>query len=74
MDVQATGEAFSPQKRTPSTSKHEISSLFSILVGLFYPLRSDPDPAEQSQCGSGSATLAALLEYPCFFQYIILPV
>jgi hypothetical protein len=24
-DVQATGEAFSPQKRTSSTSKHEIS-------------------------------------------------
>ncbi len=25
-DVQATGEAFSPQKRTSSTSKHEISN------------------------------------------------
>jgi hypothetical protein len=24
-DAQATGEAFSPQKRTSSTSKHEIS-------------------------------------------------
>jgi hypothetical protein len=24
-DVQATGEAFSPQKRTSSTPKHEIS-------------------------------------------------
>jgi hypothetical protein len=34
-DAQATGEAFSPQKRTSSTSKHENSVLFSIFVGLF---------------------------------------
>jgi len=34
-DVQATGEAFSPQKRTCSNSKHEISPLFSIFVGHF---------------------------------------
>ncbi len=27
-DVQATGEAFSPQKKTFSTSKHEISEFF----------------------------------------------
>jgi hypothetical protein len=32
MEVQATGEAFSPQKRTSSTYKHEISSLFSIIA------------------------------------------
>jgi hypothetical protein len=31
-DVQATEEAFSPQKRTSSTSQHEI---FSIFVGQF---------------------------------------
>jgi hypothetical protein len=37
-DVQATGEAFSPQKRTSSTSKDEISYLFSIfLVNFFSP-------------------------------------
>jgi hypothetical protein len=36
-DVQATGEAFSPQNRTSSTSKHEISSLFSNFVGNFSP-------------------------------------
>ncbi len=35
-DVQATGEVFSPQKTTSSTSKHEISSLFSIFVGHFF--------------------------------------
>jgi hypothetical protein len=29
-DVQATGEAISPQKRISSTSKHEISKLFPI--------------------------------------------
>jgi hypothetical protein len=37
-DAQATEEAFSPQKRTSSTSKHENSVLFSIL---------DPDPDPQ---------------------------
>jgi hypothetical protein len=35
MDVQAAGEAFSPQKKTSSTSKHEISSFFKIFVGNF---------------------------------------
>ncbi len=34
-DVQATGEAFSPPKRTSSISKQEISYLFSIFVGNF---------------------------------------
>jgi hypothetical protein len=36
-DAQATGEAFSPQKRTSSTSKHENSVLFSTFVGNFCP-------------------------------------
>jgi hypothetical protein len=36
-DAQASGEAFIPKKRTPSTSKHENSSLFSIFVGHFCP-------------------------------------
>jgi hypothetical protein len=36
-DAQATVEAFSPQKRTSSTSKHENSVLFSIFVGHFGP-------------------------------------
>ncbi len=48
-EVQATGEACSPQKRTSSTSKHEISWLFSIFVGHFCPSDliesgSNPDP------------------------------
>jgi hypothetical protein len=34
-DVQATGEAFSPQKRTSSTSKHEISQLCFYYCGHF---------------------------------------
>ncbi len=34
-DIQATGIAFSPRKRTSSTLKLEISSLFSIYVGHF---------------------------------------
>jgi hypothetical protein len=42
-DVQAILEAFSPQKRTSSTSKHEIFELFSIFVG--HPLTwQNPDP------------------------------
>jgi hypothetical protein len=36
-DVQATGEAFSPQKRTSITSKDEFYQLFSIFALL------DPD-------------------------------
>ncbi len=47
-----------PQKRTSSTSNHEISSLFPILVVncmIFAIL--DTDPADQNQCGSGPETL-----------------
>jgi hypothetical protein len=44
MDAQATGEDFSPQKRTSNTSKHENSVLFSIFVVFFALLDSDPDP------------------------------
>jgi hypothetical protein len=36
-DVQATGDAFSPYKRTSSTSKHENSLLSSTFVGHFCP-------------------------------------
>ncbi len=53
-DSQATGEAFSPQKRTSSTSKDENSVLFSIFWGQFCPPGSgsaifyaDPDPTAQ---------------------------
>ncbi len=46
-------EAFSPQKRASNTSKHEISSLFSIFVNNFCPLGS----------GSGSRRLKSLQIY-----------
>jgi hypothetical protein len=46
-DAQAAGEAFSPQKRTFSNSKHEMYLLFSFFVGHFCPPES----------GSGSASL-----------------
>ncbi len=49
-DVQATGEAFSSQKRTYRTTKHEISSL--LFVGVIFALL-DPDP----HFPGGSATL-----------------
>jgi hypothetical protein len=41
-DVQATGEAFSPQKRTSSTSKHKIYQLFLFLWVTFAHLDQDP--------------------------------
>jgi hypothetical protein len=47
---QATGEAFIPQKRPSSTSKHDISTL-SIFGGYFALLDLDPDPEPLSQCG-----------------------
>jgi hypothetical protein len=53
-DGQATGEAFSPQKRTSSTSKLEFSSLFWVILALLNP---DPDPVDQNECGFGSTTL-----------------
>jgi hypothetical protein len=40
-DVQATGEAFSPQKRTSSTSKNDFLKLFYIFVCIFALLDSD---------------------------------
>jgi hypothetical protein len=60
-DAQATGEAYSPQKRTSSNSKHEIALLFSFFWVIFALLDQDPDPATQINavcCGSGSTTLA----------------
>jgi hypothetical protein len=65
MNAQATGETFSPQKGTSSTSKDENSVLFSIFLGSLLPswvririrnLYADPDPAAQinaDPCGSG---------------------
>jgi hypothetical protein len=59
-DALSTGEAFSSQKRTPSTSKREHSLLFFIFVGNFYPPgfgsgSSNSNNADPS--GSGSTTL-----------------
>jgi hypothetical protein len=41
---QVPEEAFSPQKRTSSTSKHEISTFFLLLRVIFALLDPDPDP------------------------------
>jgi hypothetical protein len=41
-DVQTTGESFSSQKRTSSTTKDVIYNIFSIFLGHFALL--DPDP------------------------------
>jgi hypothetical protein len=45
------GEASSPQKRAPNTSKQCISSLFLSLWVIIDHLNTDPDPDDQNQCG-----------------------
>jgi hypothetical protein len=66
--AQATGETFSPQKRTSSTSKHENSLLFSIFVVIFALLDPDPYPATQSNanpCGSVSGYASCFFTIHC---------
>ncbi len=48
--------AFGPQKRTSSTSKHEISSLFLFLWVILAPPVSVFLLRNQNQCESGSTT------------------
>ncbi len=58
-DAQATGETFSPQKRTSSTSKMKILSFFQFFGVILALLDPDPDPAAQinaDPCGSGSGS------------------
>ncbi len=43
-DVQATGEALSPQKRTSSTSNMKFLHFFLFLWVIFALLDPDPDP------------------------------
>ncbi len=70
-----TGEAFSPQKRTSISSKHENSLLFSIYLWVIFSLL-DPDPAtgiSVDPCGSGSGTTtldAWNMKILYFFLYI----
>ncbi len=69
-DVQATGEAFSPQKRPSSTSKHEISKLFSVLWVIFSSWiqirNSDPE------FGSGFTDLIESgSNYICFIEFFL---
>jgi hypothetical protein len=57
-DVQVTKEAFRSQKKTSSTSKHEIYQFFLLLRVIFGVLDPDPD----SEHGSGSTDL---IEFGC---------
>ncbi len=62
-----TREAFSPQKKISSTSKHEISLLFSIFLGHFCP------PESTDLIGSGSETLvhyAGTVPIMWYFKYL----
>jgi hypothetical protein len=54
-DVQATGEAFSPQNSTSSTPTMKFLHFFLFSWVTFALL--DPNPAEQNQNRSGSTTL-----------------
>jgi hypothetical protein len=53
-DVQATREASNRQKRTSSTSKHEISSLFMFFVSNFAKKFRDFTVQEEPSSGSRS--------------------
>ncbi len=68
-------EAFSPQKRTSSTSKHEISYFFIFLWVIFALLDPDPDSESGSTdlTKSGSATLPSTnsVHHERFVWYII---
>jgi hypothetical protein len=59
MDLQATGEAFSPQKGTSITSKNEIFSFFLFLWVKFRPPGSGSGSRDhiESRSGSRSTTL-----------------
>jgi hypothetical protein len=58
-DVQATGEAFSPQKRKSSISKHEIFLTFFYFSGSYLTswIRIQPTKTNADPCGTGSTTL-----------------
>jgi hypothetical protein len=62
-DVQATGEAFRPQKKKSSTSKHEISSFFPIFGSVWTSWiriripNVDLERTDQNQFRPGSTTL-----------------
>ncbi len=61
-EIQATGEAFSPQKRTSSTLKLKISSPFPIFVGNFCISGSGSirPKTEVDPCGSESETVVGI--------------
>ncbi len=69
-DIQAPREAFGPQKRTSSTSKHEISKFFSTLVGHFCLPGSGSGYTNltESKSGSGSETLILAANY-CLIEW-----
>jgi hypothetical protein len=68
-DDKTTGEAFSFQPRTSSTSKHEISELFNFILLVFFALLApDSESGSPELIESGSKTLPSapvdlLLEY-----------
>jgi hypothetical protein len=57
---EVAGAAFSPQKKTSSTFKHEISYLFPIFLGHFCPPGSGSGPTYLIESGSNSDTKTVL--------------
>jgi hypothetical protein len=77
-DAQATGEAFSPQKRISSTSKDENSVLFFYFFWSFLPswirirnLYADPDPEAQINADPDPKPSIAVLQY-CSIAVLLL--
>jgi hypothetical protein len=67
-DVQATGEAFRPQKKKSTTSKHECLtfSIFGSVLTSWIRTRItnvDPDRTDQNQFEPGSTTLDDSQQY-----------
>ncbi len=52
-DVQASGKAFSSQKK----NIHHFKTTIFLLFSLFHFAYLNPGQADQNKCGSGSATL-----------------
>jgi hypothetical protein len=71
--VQDTGEAFSPQRRTYSTSNNEIYQLFSMLVGHFCPSGSGSREPIESGSGSTAKQIASFCwkDTVCFEQQCV---
>ncbi len=66
-DVKATGEAFSPQRRTSSTSKNEIINFFSFLWVLFCPPGSRVTTLKKRKLKEPKCEISDILDFRYFY-------